>query len=256
MTRIPSKSRVQGLFADDEEDFEKAGSGLFAQTQDNDSRTGEDEPLTFSAPNTNEILKQKHATSTSGRTFQLKSRHTSVQVPYEQLIAKRSSTEIGRATKSFYGIEVHKLLEKAAEPPEAAPRVPSTEEVVRPSIKAPCPIRGNRKGRTFLWTEKYRAKKFTDLVGDERTHREVLRWVKHWDPIVFPGNSKAIARSKTHEKATAERPHRKILLLTGPPGLGKTTLAHVCARQAGYEVVEINATDERSRDVVKGGFEI
>jgi len=42
------------------------------------------------------------------------------------------------------------------------------------------------------------------------------------------------------------------MLLTGPPGLGKTTLAHVCAKQAGYEVLEINASDDRSRDVVKG----
>ncbi len=41
-------------------------------------------------------------------------------------------------------------------------------------------------------------------------------------------------------------------LLTGPPGLGKTTLAHVCARQAGYEVLEINAAIDRGRDVVKG----
>ena len=103
-----------------------------------------------------------------------------------------------------------------------------------------------------MWTEKYRARKFTDLVGDERTHRTVLRWLKSWDPIVFPGSVKPKVKPKSGEEQTEERTHRKILLLTGPPGLGKTTLAHVCARQAGYEVVEINASDERSREVVKG----
>ena len=35
------------------------------------------------------------------------------------------------------------------------------------------------------------------------------------------------------------------MLLAGPPGLGKTTLAHVAAKHAGYNVVEMNASDDR-----------
>lgn len=38
----------------------------------------------------------------------------------------------------------------------------------------------------------------------------------------------------------------KVLLFAGPPGMGKTTLAHIAARQAGYRAVEINASDDRS----------
>lgn len=47
------------------------------------------------------------------------------------------------------------------------------------------------------------------------------------------------------------RPIQKIAVLCGPPGLGKTTLAHTIARHAGYAVREINASDDRSPEMFR-----
>ena len=188
--------------------------------------------------------------TTSGKVFSVREKGIQTLLSYEQLIAGRSTTETGKAQKSFYGIELHKLLDQAAKDGRTQKKPP--ERVDSPQLSIEITTKGGKRGRTSLWTEKYRARKFTDLVGDERIHRTVLRWLKGWDSVVFPGSTMPKLKPNSLEEGIGEEVHRKIMLLTGPPGLGKTTLAHVCARQAGYEVVEINASDERSRDVVKG----
>ena len=193
----------------------------------------------------------------SGKSLTIRGKPNSTTIPYERLIAARSTTASGRAQKNYYGIDIHQLMDDtskeldiqaaSAEYSAIELALPSVEKAITPESPAP------HVHKTLMWTEKYRAKKFTDLVGDERTHRSVLSWLKRWDSIVFPHQNKRKVKARAKEEdGIIERAHRKVLLLTGPPGLGKTTLAHVCAKQAGYEVQEINASDERSRDVVNG----
>ncbi|XP_059199343.1 chromosome transmission fidelity protein 18 homolog [Centropristis striata] len=133
-----------------------------------------------------------------------------------------------------------------------------------------------------LWVDRFSPRHYTELLSDDFTNRCLLKWLKLWDTVVFgrerksrplrsdrqPPNQNSFKpnqpnqhpnrfKSKievTEELLEAEldqhqRPKFKVALLSGPPGLGKTTLAHVIAKHAGYNVVEINASDDRSAEV-------
>jgi chromosome transmission fidelity protein 18 len=144
----------------------------------------------------------------------------------------------------------------------------------------------NRKSEKggVLWVEKYSPNAFSQLLSSEKVNREVLKAVKGWDRYVFKDNDNSISKgslpgpftpakgkaaSKSNNSATATnieeeqdedidmeennkdiRPFHKIILLCGPPGTGKTTLAHCIAKHCGYRPFEINASDDRSKDVL------
>lgn len=111
-----------------------------------------------------------------------------------------------------------------------------------------------------LWVEQFKPKRYLELLSDEGVNRALLHWVKSWDRVVFnkdvmkkPDKENKgfkakyqILEEKAVEMDDSGRPRYKLALLCGPPGIGKTTLAHVIAVLAGYNVVEINASDDRS----------
>ncbi len=70
--------------------------------------------------------------------------------------------------------------------------------------------------------EKYRPKKYSELVGQEKAVIEIKIFFK-------------------------EFPRKKALLLHGPPGTGKTSLALTLAQENNFEIFELNSSDLRNR---------
>ena len=46
-------------------------------------------------------------------------------------------------------------------------------------------------------------------------------------------------------------PNRRAALISGPPGIGKTSAARIVCAQLGYEVIEKNASDTRNKAAIE-----
>lgn len=78
-----------------------------------------------------------------------------------------------------------------------------------------------------LWTDKYRPKCIKDIVGNKENLKIIDKWINDF-------------RNKVQG-------HKKVLLISGEPGIGKTSTAHIILRQYGYRILEHNASDIRGK---------
>lgn len=74
--------------------------------------------------------------------------------------------------------------------------------------------------------EKYRPKKIEDIVGNEEAKATFIEWLK------------------------SKRKTKKAVLLYGSPGVGKTALVNAAAKEFGFTIIEMNASDTRSEKAV------
>ncbi|KAF1345472.1 replication factor RFC1 C terminal domain-containing protein [Delphinella strobiligena] len=96
-----------------------------------------------------------------------------------------------------------------------------------------------------LWTVKYAPSSLTQICGNKGQVDKLENWLKN-----FSKNHKTGFKMPGKDGSGTYR----AVMIHGPPGIGKTTAAHLVAKLQGYDVVESNASDTRSKKLVETGL--
>ncbi|OPY30918.1 MAG: Replication factor C large subunit [Methanomassiliicoccales archaeon PtaU1.Bin124] len=80
------------------------------------------------------------------------------------------------------------------------------------------------------WTELYRPENLGEVLGNPKAIKDLRDWAISWE---------------------AGSPTYKAVVIMGPPGTGKTSTALAMAKEFGWGVVEMNASDQRNAEAIK-----
>ena len=68
---------------------------------------------------------------------------------------------------------------------EIAEAKPEEDRVLAEQLAAATIIAPVNQTQNLLWIDRYMPQNFHELLSDEKTNRDVLTWLKAWDPVVF-----------------------------------------------------------------------
>ncbi len=80
------------------------------------------------------------------------------------------------------------------------------------------------------WTEKYRPQTLSQVIGHNKAVEELRQWAENWKLGI---------------------PKDRAVVIHGRAGIGKTTVAHALAHDMGWDVIELNASDQRTADIIE-----
>lgn len=146
--------------------------------------------------------------------------------------AKKEEEKIEKAAAAM-------IKEEKAEAKKAASSNLSSQASVTGGIP------GSAKTDSRLWTVKYAPTATSMICGNKGQVEKLQTWLRMW---------------ASNLKTKFKRPGKdgfgafRAMCLHGPPGIGKTTAAHLAAKLEGYDIVESNASDTRSKKLVESGL--
>jgi replication factor C subunit 1 len=152
----------------------------------------------------------------------------------EQYEAKKKAEELKAAKAAEDMVKMERLKAKKAA---------STSNGSQPVPKGN--IAGSATTDSRLWTVKYAPTATSMIVGNKGQVEKLQAWLRAWPDSV---------------RMKFKKPNKdgwglfRAMCLHGPPGIGKTTAAHLAANLEGYDILESNASDTRSKKLVETGL--
>ncbi|XP_037079789.1 replication factor C subunit 1-like [Pollicipes pollicipes] len=176
-------------------------------------------------------------------------------------LIKSRSTAAGPPPTAEPKLELEpELMPKPKPEPRAggAKREASEEVPPRQTVKREPAATGTQAGgapaaggETQMWVDKYRptaTKAIVGQQGDKSAMNKLKQWLQRWHRFHTGPNK---VKVKTYNQGyNDDGSNYKAALLSGPPGVGKTTTAHLVCKELGFEVVELNASDSRSKKLL------
>ncbi|RMD42468.1 hypothetical protein DV735_g2683, partial [Chaetothyriales sp. CBS 134920] len=101
------------------------------------------------------------------------------------------------------------------------------------------------KVESRLLVDKYAPDTLTAVCGNKKQVEELQQWLRNWHKSAQAQFKKAGPTGKGIYRAA---------ILHGPPGVGKTTAAHLVAHLEGFDVIETNASDTRSKKLMENSL--
>ncbi|KAG8438520.1 hypothetical protein GDO86_004911, partial [Hymenochirus boettgeri] len=106
-----------------------------------------------------------------------------------------------------------------------------------------------------LWTEKYQPQHSNEIVENTSAIRQLHCWLRDWKVRAEKEERRQDKeKSDTWDQSdfldscsdSEEESLCNTVLITGPPGVGKTAAVYACAQELGFKVFEVNASCQRS----------
>ena len=117
------------------------------------------------------------------------------------------------------------------------------------NIKKPSKLTTTLKteNSSLLLSEKYKPKTLKDIIGNASQIKNISTWLDNWNTSILINPQKTAKNSRfgKSENITA-----RAAIISGPPGIGKTSSIRVISSSKGYKTFELNASDNRNKETI------